>query len=853
MERRNPRSLFDEIWYRAQAAAFEGDAYDHFSSIGWRQGYDPHPLFSCAHYLAQLHDPLPPGQNPVDHYLTSDGGDARSPHVLFDPDYYVRHNGVAVGALNPLVHYLTIGGRAGFDPNPFFDASLYLETSPDVKASGLNPLVHYARSGGAEWRRPPHPAFDANGYALRCGLGPGRNPLEHFLSRLHDVRAAEFASFERPEVSVVIPNYNKSRLTLQCVVELLDAGDADLLEVIVVDNGSTASEFALLSRYLAAGVKLVRLSANRYFGEGNNLGVEASTGRNLLFLNNDAFVSQGAVRSLLDVLTTLPDAGVVGPKFVYPDGRLQECGAFVSSCGTATQRGKYLEDQAGRFTTTEPVGYVSAACLLTSRATFDRIGGFALTWDPAYYEDVDLCLKVSLLGQRSYYCANALVTHLEKATSSDVTFGLAMNSIVPINREKFVGRWGRYIERGCDPAEAGVELPAPLDPLPPQFAGNALIYTEDSFVPGGRMRYVLALARTLSQRYRTYLVTPERYSTYRLRTVAGELEMDVPRVRLLTRSAAARFAGCEVFVALGNEILPPHPPLGKRNIFVCGAVLPMTPDQVAQRWNALEGYDDVVVSSGFAARQFEAVAAGFALRAPVPAVLAPPARRNGGADAGARSATRILSIGRFTAAGNGKCQGALVDAFRRLVENAGRTDLELHFAGAVADDAASREFYHDVRRRARGLPITFHLSAPPGALRALLASASFYWHAAGFGQSEALFPERAESFSIPVVEAMSCGAIPLVYAAGGAAEVVVESETGYHWQTIEELVHKTAQLLDANPVAAEGMRRRAAIEARRYADAAFEDQFIRLLGPSWPQQPDRDERLPDLEPPVATR
>lgn len=837
MERRSPRLLFDENWYRAHAPAFEGDAYEHFSTIGWRKGFDPHPLFSCAHYLEQVPDLLAGEENPLEHYLSSDAGAKYRPHVLFDPEYYVRRNGIAIGDENPLVHYLTVGGRCGLDPNPFFVSSMYLEASPDVNASQMNPLVHYASSGGAEWRRPPHASFDAQAYALRRRLGAGVNPLAHFLGRLYSVRARELRLWERPDVSVIILNYNKSRLTLQCVVELLDAGGTPAMEVVVVDNGSRADDFAHLSNYLPRGVKLIRLSTNRYFGEGNNIGVEASSGRYVLFLNNDTFVSEGAVEALLAVLESHPDAGAVGPKFLYPDGRLQECGAYMGSCGAATQRGKYLDNQPGRFVTTEPVGYVSAACLLLARELFDRVGGFDHMWDPAYYEDVDLCLKLSLLGRRTYYCADAVVTHVEKATSSDVTHGLSLTAVVPINREKFITRWGDYLERGHDPEAARVRLPSMLDALPSQFAGNAILYTSDPLMADGSTRYLLTIARALSQRYCTYVVTPDRYSTYRLRGIANDLELDVPRVRLLPLSALARFSDCDVFVAMGNEVLPPHAPLGRRRIFVCGTPCVATPDQLARRWGWLDGYDDVVVYSASARRHFEDRASSLTQRVPPVTVLPPPVRIYGDAGAGRRAPGRILSVGQFSSHANGKHQDALVEAFRALIEASARTDLELHLVGNVANDPASHEFYLDVRRRARGLNVRFHLGAPPSVLRELYASSSYYWHAIGYRQSETLFPERVDPFAVPVIEAMSAGTIPLVYAAGGTADVVGESVTGYHWRTPDELVHKMVQVLDAPARLAETMRNRAAAVARRFDQASFEEQLVAFLGPSWPAAP----------------
>ena len=130
-----------------------------------------------------------------------------------------------------------------------------------------------------------------------------------------------------PAVSIIILNLNKSGLTRQCLREVWRYTEGHTYEIIVVDNGSKPEEFSKLAD--TPGLfKLIRLPVNRYFGEGNNIGVEASRGRYLVFLNNDAFVSKGWLEPLISTFGNEPNVGGVGPRMVYPDGRLQEAGAF---------------------------------------------------------------------------------------------------------------------------------------------------------------------------------------------------------------------------------------------------------------------------------------------------------------------------------------------------------------------------------------------------------------------------------------------------------------------------------------------------------------------------------------------
>ncbi|MBV8582105.1 MAG: glycosyltransferase [Candidatus Eremiobacteraeota bacterium] len=822
------RPLFDEDWYRRDDPDFDGDAYAHFANFGWRAKRDPHPLFDVAYYLEQVPELIGGDENPLEHYLRVGAANGVDPHPLFDSAFYLGRYGVAVGEDNPLVHYLEIGGFCGFDPNLFFVSSLYLEAWEDVRELEMNPLEHFARFGGKEWARAPHPLFDSQSYARRHRLPVGVNPLTDFFARLHAVRAHAARPVERPDVSAIILNFNKSLLTLECVADLLLGAGALALEVVVVDNGSDPSDFGQLAANLPSSVKLVRLATNRFFGEGNNIGVEASSGSNLLFLNNDAFVGETTLQALYDVLLTRADAGAAGPRFVYTDGLLQECGAMVSDCGTVTQRGKGLDDQPGRLRTTEPVDYVSAACLLMPRDVFERIGGFDLAWDPAYYEDVDLCLKLKLIGKKTYYCADATVTHIENATSSDPSHGLRLNTVVAINREKFISRWGEYIAHGDDASYLRFALPAPLAESAQPAAETAVLYTPYPLVPGGGERYLLSIAQALSRRYRTYLVTPERYSTFRLRGLANELELDLSHVRLATAAALPRLAAdCALFFAMGNEALPPIPALGRRRVFICQFPFPMHPNHLARTWGGLDEYDDVLVYSPFAARHFKSRAKRLARALPNVTVLPPPSPMYADAGPAGRIPGRIVNVGRFAPGGHCKRQDTLVDAFRKLVDKSGRKDLDLHLIGTVSADPAARDYFLDVRQRAAGLPVSFHLNASADVVRELYATATCYWHATGFGENETRYPERMEHFGISVVEAMSAGTIPLVYAAGGPADIVDDGENGAHWRNADELVQKTLEILEMSEDEADALRGAALGKARRFDADAFE---LRLAG-----------------------
>ncbi|MEI8237865.1 MAG: glycosyltransferase family 4 protein [Actinomycetota bacterium] len=154
----------------------------------------------------------------------------------------------------------------------------------------------------------------------------------------------------------------------------------------------------------------------------------------------------------------------------------------------------------------------------------------------------------------------------------------------------------------------------------------------------------------------------------------------------------------------------------------------------------------------------------------------------------------IVSVGRFFGeqSGHSKRQLELVRAFRQLIDG-GLTGWRLILIGGCAP--ADREYAMSVRAEAEGLPVEVRLNAPGAFVDASLAAASIYWHGAGYGSDLEAMPERAEHFGIAPIEAMSAGAVPVVFDAAGPAEVVRPGVDGLVFRTLDELVSHTLRLI----------------------------------------------------------
>ena len=165
------------------------------------------------------------------------------------------------------------------------------------------------------------------------------------------------------------------------------------------------------------GVRLIRNAANLGFGRANNQGIALAQGRYILLLNSDTVLPPGALVRLLDFMETHPQAAACSPRLLLPDGRAQPY-AFGSdpSLGYLLRRGvnrlvfkRALHNWATAVS--QPVDWVSGACLLLRRNALQHVGGFDETLF-MYFEDVDLCLRLRQAGWQVWYHPQVGITHL---------------------------------------------------------------------------------------------------------------------------------------------------------------------------------------------------------------------------------------------------------------------------------------------------------------------------------------------------------------------------------------------------------------------------------------------------------
>lgn len=230
----------------------------------------------------------------------------------------------------------------------------------------------------------------------------------------------------KPDISVVIVNWNTCALLAKCVAAVEQEAASVLHDIWVVDNGSRDDSVAMLRRKFPH-VHVIESQTNLGFAGANNLAMQRSEGRYLLLLNTDAIVAPGSILALLDLAERTPRAGIIGARLLNPDGSFQASHTdfptlwqeflILTTIGRRLHSSWYPSHGPEEAKGPQRVDYVQGACMLVRRDALAEVGGL----DEGYFmyaEEVDWCRRMADRGWEVWYQPTAKIVHIGGASSA---------------------------------------------------------------------------------------------------------------------------------------------------------------------------------------------------------------------------------------------------------------------------------------------------------------------------------------------------------------------------------------------------------------------------------------------------
>jgi GT2 family glycosyltransferase len=219
------------------------------------------------------------------------------------------------------------------------------------------------------------------------------------------------------DLSVSIVNTNSRELLLACL-ETLRGTDAKL---VVLDNASEDGSVAAV-RERFPDVRVIAQEFRAGFGTNHNTVIRATEGRYVYVLNEDTTADDWGFARIVAYLDAHPRVAALGPRLVYPDGRLQDSAwrfptPLVSTLGLLTV-GKLGVTQS-RGETAHAVDWVTGAALVLRREALDEVGLFDEDFF-LYSEEVDLQFRLRQAGWEVHYLPEVSVVHHESQFSAEI-------------------------------------------------------------------------------------------------------------------------------------------------------------------------------------------------------------------------------------------------------------------------------------------------------------------------------------------------------------------------------------------------------------------------------------------------
>lgn len=204
-----------------------------------------------------------------------------------------------------------------------------------------------------------------------------------------------------PLVSIVIPTHNRKEKLIRLINSILNSKyPQEKIEIIIVDDASNDGTFETVkNKFSMRMIKIVRNQENQLVSKTRNIGFINSTGEYIFFVDDDVILDKDTIYELVLFVREYGKLSIVGPIIYHFDNPRVIWSAGIK-INFWTTYGKFLKQgktDIGRVKNTFKNVALSAA-FMTHRDLINKVGLFNSKLFPIGFEELDFCVRSSLLG-----------------------------------------------------------------------------------------------------------------------------------------------------------------------------------------------------------------------------------------------------------------------------------------------------------------------------------------------------------------------------------------------------------------------------------------------------------------------
>ncbi|VVB73050.1 Glycosyl transferase family 2 [uncultured archaeon] len=351
----------------------------------------------------------------------------------WSPDLFNSCNYMCHFTLIPMRILEEIGGfAAGYDGSQDYD--LFLRATENIDRDRIyhipKILYHWRMipgSAAASCNAKPY-AYIAAKKALtdsmtRRGIG---------ISEVADgsgtgIYRIKYSLIDEPRVSIIIASRDNAEGLKNCIQSIFKKTQYDNFEIAIVDNKGRKEETQKYYGDLAKveRVKLLYYDHDFNYSAMNNFAVSKTSSDYILFLNDHTEVISGGWLSAMLEHAQRKEVGAVGGKLLlksklFKNESIQHCGMALGLgahgvAGHVYYKWPDINGYMGLNNIIRNCSAVTAACMLTKRSIFERVGGFDEVNLPMAFGEVDFCLKLRRCGYYVVYTPYAQMYYHESS------------------------------------------------------------------------------------------------------------------------------------------------------------------------------------------------------------------------------------------------------------------------------------------------------------------------------------------------------------------------------------------------------------------------------------------------------